>query len=58
MPDKTTLEYYRKIKQEESKDDNITELHKNVTGDVTWGKGVQINRPDEAAIRRMLEQAL
>ncbi len=34
------------------------ELHKNVSGDVKWGKGVQINRPDEKAIRRMLEQEL
>ena len=32
-------------------------LHKNVSGNVKWAKGVQINRPDEAAIRRMLEKA-
>ncbi|MBQ6456915.1 MAG: flavodoxin [Mogibacterium sp.] len=35
-----------------------TALHKNVSGDVKWAKGVQINRPDEPAIRRMLENAL
>lgn len=35
-----------------------SELHKNVSGDVNWLKGVQINRPDEDAIRRMLEEAL
>ena len=34
-----------------------TALHKNVSGNVKWGKGVQINRPDESAIRRMLENA-
>ena len=34
-----------------------TALHKNVSGDVKWAKGVQINRPDEAAISRMLENA-
>ena len=33
-----------------------TALHKNVTGDVKWAKGVQINYPDEASIRRMLEK--
>jgi len=33
-------------------------LHKNVSGDVKWMQGVQINRPDEAAIRRMLDKAL
>lgn len=33
-------------------------LHKNVSGNVKWAKGVQINRPDEEAIRRMLEKAL
>ena len=32
-----------------------TELHKNVSSDVKWGKGVQINRPSEAAIRSWLE---
>ena len=35
-----------------------TELHKNVSGDVKWAKGVQINRPNEAEIRRWLEKAL
>ena len=35
-----------------------TALHKNVSGDVKWANGVQINRPDETAIRRMLEKAL
>ena len=34
-----------------------TALRKNVSGDVKWAKGVQINRPDEAAISRMLENA-
>ncbi len=33
-------------------------LHKNVSGNVKWAKGVQINRPDETSIRRMLEKAL
>ena len=32
-----------------------TELHKNVSSDVKWGKGIQINRPSEAAIRSWLE---
>jgi flavodoxin len=35
-----------------------TALHKNVSGNVKWTKGIQINRPDEAAIKRMLEKAL
>ena len=35
-----------------------TELHKNVSGDVKWGKGVQINRPKEAEIRRFLDEVL
>ena len=35
-----------------------TALHKNVSGNVKWGKGVQINRPDEAAIRNWLDKAL
>jgi len=35
-----------------------TELHKNVSGDVKWAKGVQINRPNEAEIRRWLDKAL
>ena len=34
------------------------ELHKNVSSDVKWGKGVQINRPDANAIKRWLESAL
>ena len=33
-------------------------LHKNVHGSVKWGKGVQINHPDEAEIRKWLERAL
>ena len=33
-------------------------LHKNVSGNVKWLQGVQINRPDEKVIRRMLEKAL
>ena len=35
-----------------------TELHKNVSGDVKWGKGVQINRPDESTIKNWLEKVL
>lgn len=35
-----------------------TSLHKNVSGDVTWAKGVQINRPDEKEIRKWLDQML
>ena len=35
-----------------------TALHKNVSGDVKWAKGVQINRPDEDKIRKMLDTAL
>jgi flavodoxin len=35
-----------------------TALHKNVTGDVKWAKGRQINRPNEAEIRRWLDQVL
>lgn len=35
-----------------------TALHKNVSGNAKWAKGIQINRPDESAIRRMLEKAL
>ena len=33
-------------------------LHQDVSGDVKWEKGVQINRPNEAEIRRLLEKAL
>ena len=35
-----------------------TALHKNVSGDVKWTRGVQINRPDETSIRNMLQNAL
>ncbi len=35
-----------------------TELHKNVSADVSWIKGVKINRPDETAIRRWLQDVL
>ena len=35
-----------------------TALHKNVGGVVKWGKGVQINRPNESAIKSWLEKAL
>ena len=35
-----------------------TELHKNVSGNVKWEKGVQINRPNETQIRRWLNQVL
>lgn len=35
-----------------------TELHKNVSGDVKWAKGVQINRPNEAEIRKWLDKSL
>ena len=35
-----------------------TALHKNVSGDVKWRRGVQINRPDEAEIRKMLDTAI
>ena len=34
------------------------ELHKNVAGEVKWGEGVQINRPNEANIRKWLEESL
>ena len=34
------------------------ELHKDVSSDVRWEKGVQINRPDEAAIRNWLAEVL
>ena len=34
------------------------ELHKNVSGNVKWKKGVQINRPNEKAIRSWLEEVL
>ena len=35
-----------------------TALHKNVTGDVKWAKGKQINRPNEAKIRSWLDEVL
>ena len=34
------------------------ELHKNVKGNVEWKKGTQINRPDENAIKKWLEEVL
>ena len=33
-------------------------LHRNVSGDVKWEKGRQINRPNEAEIRRWLDNVL
>ena len=33
-------------------------LHKNVSGNVRWGKGVQINSPNEGEIRKWLDKAL
>ncbi len=35
-----------------------TALHKDVSGDVKWAGGRQINRPNEAEIRRWLEEVL
>ena len=35
-----------------------TALHKNATGDVKWGKGVKINRPNEAEIEKWLDEVL
>ena len=35
-----------------------TVLHKNVSGNVKWEKGIQINRPNETQIRRWLNQVL
>ena len=35
-----------------------TELHKNVQGLVKWGKGREINRPNERAIRTWLSGVL
>lgn len=35
-----------------------TALHKNVSGDVKWEKGVQINRPQESQIKSWLEKVL
>ena len=34
------------------------ELHKNVSGDVKWCKGVQINRPNETEITNWLKNTL
>ena len=34
------------------------ELHKNVKGDVKWEKGIQINRSDEAVIKKWLDSVL
>ena len=34
------------------------ELHKNVKGNVEWKKGAQLNRPDETAIKKWLEEVL
>lgn len=33
-------------------------LHKNVSGNVKWGKGIQINSPKEGEIRKWLDKAL
>ena len=35
-----------------------TALHKDVSGDVKWAKGKQINRVNEAEIRRWLDEVL
>ncbi|MBR1856491.1 MAG: NAD(P)H-dependent oxidoreductase [Oribacterium sp.] len=35
-----------------------TELHKNVSGDVKWYKGIQINRPNETEITKWLKNIL
>ena len=35
-----------------------TALHKNVSGNVKWEKGVQINRPNESTIRDWLDKVL
>ena len=35
-----------------------TALHQDVSGDVKWVKGVQINRPNEKEIRKWLDNAL
>ena len=35
-----------------------TELHKNVSGDVKWESGVQINRPNEGKIKKWLDKVL
>ena len=33
-------------------------LHKDVSGDVQWAKGRQINRPNKSEIRRFLDDVL
>lgn len=33
-----------------------TELHKNVNSDVTWIKGIEINRPNENNIKKWLDE--
>ena len=33
-----------------------TELHKNVNSDVTWIKGMEINRPNENNIKKWLDE--
>ena len=35
-----------------------TELHKNVSGNVKWADGVQINRPNEGKIKKWLDKVL
>ena len=35
-----------------------TALHKNVSGNVKWEKGVQINRPDKSTIKNWLDKVL
>ena len=35
-----------------------TSLHKNVSGEVKWTKGVKINRPNENKIRKWLDEVL
>ena len=35
-----------------------TALHKDVSGEVKWEKGRQINRPNEAEIRHWLDEVL
>ena len=35
-----------------------TELHKNVSGDVKWESGVQINRPNEGKIKKWLDKVM
>ena len=38
--------------------DDLNWMDKNVRGNVKWEKGVQINRPDETAIRKWLNKVL